>query len=152
MASASAGATIYPQRSIAGVRLGMTKLQVRALLGKPGAVKRGRTPASGRKVHGKLILGYYTEYRWPGLRVVFGNDRKVTSISTNRRSERTPRGVGVGTTKNELTAKVAGLRCRTLLGSNYCYLGTLKRGAKLTLFYLTGQRVSRIEVGISFAK
>ena len=152
-AGAPARATIFLQRSIAGVRIGMTKSQVRTVLGKPGYVKRGRTPAVKiRDRNGRLALGYYTEYRWPGLRVVFTGDRTVTSISTTRRSQRTPRGLGVGTTKQELKARVAGLHCRVVLGSNYCYLGTLKYHTRTTVFYIESGRVSRIEVGLSYVR
>ena len=152
-AAASAGAVITPQRGIAGVQLGMSKTQVRKVLGKPGFIKRGRTAAVHiRTRSGRFALGYYTEYRWAGLRVVFTGDRNVTSISTSRRTERTSSGVGVGTSKDELKAKVSGLHCRAGLGTSYCYSGSLKRGSRLTLFYLAAGHVARVEVGISFAR
>ena len=72
----------------------------------------------------------------------------MSSISTSRRSERTKSGLGVGTTKSRLKAR--GLKCRTLLGANYCFLGVIKPGRRVTTFFLNGNstRVARVEVGI----
>ena len=58
--AAAASAAIVPQRGIAGVRLEMTKAQVRAVLGAPR-----------RAVHGSNEFGSFTIYRYRGLRITF---------------------------------------------------------------------------------
>jgi hypothetical protein len=135
LAATPADGRIVLQRSIAGVRVGMTQRQVRAVLGVPRRAFLKRN-----------AFGRYTEYRYRRLTVRFQGNRKVTSISTSRRNERTPSGLGVGTTKSVLKAR--GLHCRTFLDANYCYLGVIKPGRRVTTFFLRGKRVSRVEVGI----
>ena len=76
--AAVASAAIVPQRGIAGVRLEMTKAQVRAVLGAPR-----------RAVHGSNEFGSFTVYRYRGLRVTFQGSRTVTAILTTSTGERT---------------------------------------------------------------
>jgi hypothetical protein len=133
--AAPAEGRIVLQRSIAGIRIGMTKTQVRNALGRPrrAQVKRNN-------------FGLFAEWRYPKLFVRFQGNSRVTSVSTSRKTERTRGGLGVGTTKQELKAR--GLRCRTLFGANYCYLGVIKPGRRVTTFYLSGTRVASVLVGI----
>ena len=134
--AAVASAAIVPQRGIAGVRLEMTKAQVRAVLGAPR-----------RAVHGSNEFGSFTVYRYRGLRVTFQGNRRVTDVFTTRRTERTARGVGVGSTEGQVRAKVAGVRCRTESGFRHCFVGRFLPGRRITDFHIRRGRVTSVEVG-----
>jgi len=135
--AASAGKVVV-QRGIAGVHLQMTPDQVRDVLGSPRGVKNGRNP-----------VGRYFEYHYSGLLIRFQGLKYVTLISTNRKSERTGNGIGVGSTKAQVRAKFTGARCRTGLGARLCYVGVLKPGLRATIFYLNDRnRVNRVAVGL----
>ena len=134
--AAAASAAIVPQRGIAGVRLAMTRAQVRAVLGAPAAA-----------VHGRNEFGSFTVYRYRGLRVTFQGNRAVTSIVTTRASERTAAGVGVGSTEGQVRAKVAGVRCRTESGFRHCFVGRFLPGRRVTDFRIRRGRVTSVTVG-----
>jgi hypothetical protein len=134
--AAVASGAIVPQRGIAGVRLEMTKAQVRAVLGAPR-----------RAVHGSNEFGSFTVYRYRGLRVTFQGNRRVTDVFTTRRTERTARGVGVGSTEGQVRAKVAGVRCRTESGFRHCFVGRFLPGRRITDFHIRRGRVTSVEVG-----
>ena len=130
--AAPAAAVLVPQQGMAGIRLGMTQAKVRAKLGKPAAVK-----------HGSNDFGTYTELRYPGLRVTFQGNATVTAIRTGGRRERTPRGIGVGSTVAAVRARVAGVRCEP----GHCRVGKLLPGRRVTDFFIRNGRVSSIVVG-----
>ena len=134
--AAAASATIVPQRSIAGVRLEMTKAQVRSTLGAPRSA-----------VHGSNEFGAFTIYRYRGLRVTFQGNRTVTAILTTRASERTAAGVGVGSTEGQVRAKVAGVRCGTESGFRHCFVGRFLPGKRVTDFRIKRGRVTSVDVG-----
>jgi hypothetical protein len=134
--AAAASAKIVPQRSIAGVRLGMTKAQVRATLGAPR-----------RAIHGSNEFGSFTQFRYRGLRVTFQGDVRVTDVFTTRTTERTARGIGVGSTESQVKAKVAGVRCRTESGFRHCFVGRFLPGRRITDFRIKSGRVSSVDVG-----
>ena len=134
--AAAVSAAIVPQRGIAGVRLAMTRPQVRAVLGAPAAV-----------VHGSNEFGSFTVYRYRGLRVTFQGDRTVTAIFTTRTTERTAAGVGVGSTEGQVRAKVAGVRCRTESGFRHCFVGRFLPGKRVTDFRVKRGRVTSVIVG-----
>jgi hypothetical protein len=133
--AAVASAAIVPQRGIAGVRLGMTKAQVRATLGAPAAA-----------VHGSNDFGRFTVYRYRGLRVTFQGNRNVTAVSTTRRTERTAAGVGVGSTERQVRAKVPGVRCRTESGFRHCFVGRFLAGKRVTDFRIKRGHVTSVTV------
>jgi hypothetical protein len=135
VSAAAASAAIVPQRGIAGVRLAMTRAQVRAVLGAPSAA-----------VHGRNDFGSFTVYRYRGLRVTFQGNRTVTAILTTRTTERTAAGVGVGSTEGQVQAKVAGLRCRTESGFRHCSLGQFLPGKRVTDFRIKRGRVTSVQV------
>lgn len=128
----AAGATIIPQRSIAGVELEMTKASVRAVLGTPGRV-----------IQGTNEFGQYTVFRYYRLRVTFQGNATVTAVETNRLQERTPRGAGVGSTRAELRAKVTGLTCMPRL----CFKGQFLPGRRVTVFRICDGIVTRVQIG-----
>ena len=131
----AASAVIVPQRGIAGVRLEMSKAQVRAVLGAPRAV-----------VHGSNDFGSYTIYRYRGLRVTFQGNRTVTGVFTTRASERTAAGVGVGSTEGQVRAKVAGVHCRTESGFRHCFVGRFLAGKSVTDFRIKRGHVTSVTV------
>ena len=133
--AAVASAAIVPQRGIAGVRLEMTKTEVRAVLGAPR-----------RAVHGSNEFGSFTVYRYRGLRVTFQGNRTVTSIFTTRAGERTAAGVGVGSTEGQVRAKVAGVRCRTESGFRHCFVGRFLPGRRVTDFRIRRGHVTSVQV------
>jgi hypothetical protein len=127
-----AGAVIVVQQGIAGIRIGMTQAKVRAKLGKPRSFK-----------HGTNEFGKYTELRYRGLRITFQGDRTVTSIWTSSPRERTARGIGVGSTRAAVRARVEGVRC----GRGHCFVGRFLPGRRVTDFFLRNGRVSAVVVG-----
>jgi hypothetical protein len=136
VSAAVASAAIVPQRGIAGVRLEMTKAQVRAVLGAPR-----------RAVHGSNEFGSFTVYRYRGLRITFQGNRRVTDVFTTRPGERTARGVGVGSTEAQVRARVAGVRCRTESGFRHCFVGRFLPGRRVTDFRIRRGRVTSVDVG-----
>ena len=134
--AAVASAAIVPQRGIAGVRLEMTKAQVRAVLGAPR-----------RAVHGSNEFGSFTVYRYRGLRITFQGNRRVTDVFTTRPGERTARGVGVGSTEAQVRARVPGLRCRSETGLRHCFLGRFLAGRRVTDFRIKHGHVTSVDVG-----
>jgi hypothetical protein len=133
----SSGATIVIGHGIAGVRLQMTQPQVRGKLGRPVKV-----------VKAKSEFGLYTEFRYRGYVVDFQNNERVTSIVTTLAREKTPAGVGVGSTWAQVSRKVPHLRCEgsALLGD--CHVGQLLPGRTVTDFFFKFGKVSRVLVGI----
>jgi hypothetical protein len=124
------------QQGIAGIKLQDSRDHVRDVLGKPRGVKYGRN-----------LVGRYVEYRYPGLLVRFQGLKSVTMISTTRTSERTGKGIGVGSPKAQVK-RIQGMHCRVAFGSSYCYVGALRKGRRSTLFFLNDQgRVDRVAVG-----
>ena len=131
-AVSTAEARIVPQRSIAGVELEMTKRAVRSVLGDPRRV-----------IHGTNEFGRYTVFRYYRLSVTFQGDAAVTAVETNRLRERTVRGAGVGSTRAELRARVAALKCRP----RFCFKGAFLPGRRVTVFRFCDGIVTRIEIG-----
>lgn len=143
LAASVADATIVVQKSIAGVKLGMTQAQVEAVLGEPSAVKRPKSD----------IFGVYTELRY-GLTTVSlfdGKDGEVFSVSTTSRKQRTSGDVGVGTSEKVLRQKVKGVKCETYAKRfRICTVGRQTPGRTVTDFRigLKSRTVARVELGL----
>lgn len=135
--AAAAGATIVPQKGIAGVKIGMSQTKVRSVLHKPLAVE-----------HGKNAFGRYTELVYDGLVVTFQGNSSATNISTTRTTELTASGVGVGSTEAQLKVKVKGLTCKTEHRFRHCFLGKFRAGRRITDFSIKRSRVNRVDVGL----
>ena len=131
--AASAGAVIHPGSSIAGVKLGMTKAEVRAELGEPARIIRQRNE-----------FGPVTTFRYFRLWVTFQGNREVTAVKTTRKKERTPRGVGVGSTRAQVKARVHRVKCPL---PTLCEKGRLVPGGRVTVFRLFKGRVTSVLVG-----
>jgi hypothetical protein len=136
-AAGVAPAAIVIGRGIAGVRLGMTQLAVRSKLGRPAKV-----------VHGKNEFGSYTEFRYRGYVVDFQGDRTVTAISTTLAKERTPAGIGVGSTWAQVHAKVPHVRCEGTPVIASCHVGQLLPGKTVTDFAIRNGKVFQALIGI----
>lgn len=132
LAASSAGAVIVPQRSIAGVSLGMTKAQVRAKLGAPAKVRTGRND-----------FGPYSELVYPRVEVSFQSGNKVTALETRSPKEQTAGGARVGLTKAQLRTRLPAVKCET----GHCFLGAFLPGKRVTDFTLRNGRVTRVTVG-----
>jgi hypothetical protein len=136
VASATARATIVPQRGIAGVRLDMTQKQVRAKLGAPPRMRRFRND-----------FGPVTVFTYPRVVVTFQGHRSVTGLRTTSPLERTPGGVGVGSTEAQVKARVPSVKCRNEFGIRHCYRGFWLPGRVVTDFRIRKGRVSSVTVG-----
>ena len=91
-------ALVDPGRAIGQVRIGMTLEQVTEVLGKPNVVNRRVRNGFGAE---------YVEYDWGRGKWTVGfagrgERKRVALISTQTRRQRTPEGIGVGSTKEEL--------------------------------------------------
>ena len=132
--SAAAAATIVPQKGIAGVLIGMTEPQVRAKLGHPKSVKNGKNE-----------FGPYRTLTYARVRVSFQGLTTVTQVDTTSSKEKTLSGVGVGSTKADVKAKVKGIVCEP----GHCHVGQFSPGARVTDFFIGANgRVTRVVVGI----
>jgi hypothetical protein len=137
-AGATADDRLVPQQGIAGVRLGMTQAQVRAIVGAPRRAERGATE----------IAPYLTwHYRTYTVTFVGGRGARVTGMETRSRAERTATGVGVGSTRREVVAGIRGARCLREFGYDHCYVGRWVPGGRITDLALRNGRVTRVYVG-----
>src|SRR5215208_3536487 len=123
--AAQAQAKIVVQRGIAGVNLQMTKAQVRATLGRP---MRART--------GMNDFGTFREMVYRRVTVTFQSGPQVTAVRTTSPLELTAGGVGVGSTKAQVKARVHNVVCRNESGFKHCFVGQFLPGRKVTDFRL----------------
>lgn len=132
VAAGSAHAAIVPGKSIAGVKLLMTQQQVKNLLGEPGET-----------ITGSNEFGEFTVFKYRRLRVTFQGNANVTAVKTTRRSERTSKGIGVGSTRAQVKKRVTGVVCERRI----CTKGRLQPGRRVTVFRLFHRRVTSVLVG-----
>ena len=136
-ASAAGAGRLVVQKEIHGVRLGMTQSQVKATAGTPRKVERTTTE-----------LGSSTIYRYRTYSVTFFNGARVSQVDTQSVVERTTKGIGVGSSRAAVAAKVSGAKCVKEVGYDHCYVGTWKAGSTITDFAIgTGGRVWRVAIG-----
>jgi hypothetical protein len=138
--AAPAAALIVVQRSIAGVKLGMTATQVREVLGKPDAVSYPSNP----------IQGTVKRYHY-GLTEVFisrGKDGRVYLFTTRSTRQRTSDGVGVGSSEAAVHAHVENVHCEGSGATRTCEVGRLLPGHRVTSFFISkAGRVKRVSLG-----
>ena len=133
----AADAMVQLDRAISGARLGNTKSEVRAALGKPRRV-----------IHRDSLFGPTTQFRYRGgLRVTFLSGR-VTLASTTGLGDRTRRGVGVGSSEQTVKDKVPGVTCETFEGTRICSRGAEQPGERGSFFFIEQDKVTRVDVAI----
>ena len=132
----SAQALIQVDRGIAGARLTNTQAEVRAALGRPASIRRGRN-----------IFGPTLTFRYRGgITVFFQGRRRVTAVSTTGRGDRTRRNVGVGSSEQAVRNRVGGVRCETIAGTRSCHTNEFEAGRRVTDFVIRNGRVTRVTV------
>ena len=136
LTASSARAVIVVQRSIGGVKLQMTKAQVRAKLGRPMRVRVGSNE-----------FGTFVEKVYRRVTVTFQSGDRVTAVRTTSPLEHTGRDVGVGSTEAQLKAGVRNVRCRNTPGFKICAGGRFLPGRTVTDFRLRNGRVSAVTIG-----
>src|SRR6201991_3573539 len=133
----AAEAVIQIDRGISGARIGNTRAQVKTALGTP------KSTSSGMNDFGPFVRYTYDG----GLQVYFQGKTKVTSVVMTGQGDKTPTGVGVGSTQAQADA-VPGVKCETIAGSTSCHTGTCTAGKRITDFIISGGKVTRVTVGI----
>jgi hypothetical protein len=134
----SAQALVQIDQGIAGARLGNTRDQVRAALGKPIKIKSSKND-----------FGPFVEYRYSGgLRVTFQGRNTVTAVETTGKGDRTTSDIGVGSTEADVVAKVKGVKCEGVGTTRSCHTGNFVAGQKITDFHIDGGNVTTVTVGI----
>ena len=132
----TAQAVIVLQSSISGIKLGMTRPEVRAKV-EPSSV-----------VHGTNEFGPYTVFRYFRLRVTFQGNEGATAVSTTRSRQETPVRIHVLSTESALRAAYPGARCKTELGAlRHCWIGRFQAGRRVTDFRISTGVVRSILVG-----
>jgi hypothetical protein len=133
----AAQAVIIPQSSIAGIKLAMTRAEVRAHSGEPSTI-----------LHAMNDFGSYTVFRYFRLRVTFQGNAGATAVSTTRRRQETPAGIHVLSTETALRAAYPGARCRTEFRNiRHCWIGRFRPGRRVTDFRISTGLVRSILVG-----
>jgi hypothetical protein len=134
----SAQAMIQVDAGIAGARLGATRDQVRAALGKPIKIRTLKND-----------FGPYVEYRFSGgIRVTFQGKTNVTAVTTTGKSDLTTGAIGVGSTENQVQASVKGVKCEGVGTARSCHTGEFKAGKTVTDFRIENGSVTSVTVGI----
>ena len=147
LAAAPASATIVPGKGMAGVELGDCIERAIEVLGYPDRTF-GSSDFAGFKE------SYY--YNKSALKLEFrrgpGECLELTSIRTRSGEERTKEGVGKGTKRKALRAKLKGEKCRTFTRPkriSICWLGSMTPSKPLTEFRIDSKgRVNNVRVAI----
>jgi hypothetical protein len=134
----SAQALVQIDQGIAGARLGNTRVQVRAALGKPIKIRSSKND-----------FGPFVEYRFAGgIRVTFQGKTNVTAVETTGKGDRTTSDIGVGSGESEVAAKVKGVKCEGVGSTRSCHTGSFVAGQKITDFRIVNGTVDSVTVGI----
>lgn len=138
----TAGALIQPGVSIAGAKVSASKSAVQSALGAPSSKRDEGEPG--------IDSTNVTRWTYPKLTVFFqpwGVKGRVSRVETTRTTERTPRGIRVGSTKAALKRAYPTVGCTS--SGRLCRVGGTTFGARYTDFALTKAGVVRlIAVGI----
>jgi hypothetical protein len=143
--AAPAGAVIVPGKGMAGVELQDCQSRVIEVIGPPD------------RTFGKRdIFGFVSTYWYNarGLKLEFrrgpGECLVLSSIRTTKGEERTKEGVGKGTLRKTLRAKLKGEKCRTFRQPKrirICWLGSFTPSKPITEFRIDSKgRVNNVRV------
>jgi hypothetical protein len=138
--AAPAGAVIVPQKGMAGARLGQCIDTVLAKLGPPDKTFGKREPT------GEFVETY--TYKKLGIKVRFfqgpGSCLVAGEFFTSKGRERTAEGVGKGTMRKTLKAKLRHVKCDR---KRSCHIGSFTPSKKVTEFRIDSKgRISTISV------
>jgi hypothetical protein len=137
LTASSARAVIVVQRSIGGIKLQMTKAQVRAKLGRPMRV---------RVLNNEF--GTVIEKVYRRVTVTFQSGDRVTNVRTTSPLEQTASGVGVSSTKSQVKVGVHNVTCKNESGFKHCFVGAFLPGRTVTDFRLgSSGRVNSVSIG-----
>jgi hypothetical protein len=131
-ASAEAGFRI--NRSMEGVRIGMSQAEVRDRLGRPA-----------RRELGPDFVNF--RYRRPPLEVTF--KPRVITLFTRSPFVRGRADIGVGTSERRLRRVVRGLECQSAEGQRLCLVGGFDTGERSTVFVMRNRQVRSITISLS---
>jgi hypothetical protein len=136
--ASTAEAVIQVQKGITGIRLGMSQARVKASLGNPSRTKTGHND-----------FGPFTQFFYPGgITVTFQGNTSVSAVAITGRSDRTPSGVGVGSTEKQVKNGIRGIKCQTRAAARDCHVGAFRAGRRVTDLILgPNGRVTRVTVG-----
>lgn len=129
--------TVEVGRGIAGVAVGMSDADVRATLGTPQSTNDEASPFGGT-----ITVLHYAG----GLTVSLPAGSDVSAVASTSAQARTPEGVGVGSSEQEVADGVDGAVCETVAGNRSCRVGEAVPGAIVTDFRITGGRVGQVMV------
>ena len=107
-----ADGAIRPGVGIGPIRLGMTEQQVRRALGRPNTVQRARA--------GRIYVVSLNFYMRGDYRVTLRGPRgavRVILVGTVSEDEKTPEGIGIGSSEKDLRGAYPSMRCKDVRGS-----------------------------------
>jgi len=143
--AAPASAVVVPGKGMAGVELGDCQEKAIEVLGPPDTTFGKRD-----------VFGFVSTYRYNarGLKLDFrrgpGECLVLSSIRTTKAEERTKEGIGKGSTRKELRAKLRGEKCRTYRRPKrirICWLGSFTPSKPITEFRIDSKgRVNNLRV------
>ena len=134
MTSASAEAGFRVNRSMEGVRIGMSQAEVRERLGRPARRELGPDFVNWR-------------YRRPPIEVTF--KPRVITLFTRSPFVRGRSDVGVGTHERRLRRVLPQARCESAEGQRLCVIGGFETGERSTVFVMRGRQVRSITISLS---
>ena len=132
--AASAEADFRINRSMEGVRIGMSQAEVRERLGRPASRELGPDFVNWR-------------YRRPPMQVTF--KPRVITLFTRSPFIRGRSDIGVGTHERRLKRVVRGVRCQSAEGQRLCIVGGFATGERSTVFVMRGRQVRSITISLS---
>ena len=134
---AVAGATIFINRSMFGVSLGATMKQVRGRFGRPDTVGSNSRGPVWRYVRRGFLLTFSSK------------THRVIELFTANPHQRTPGGLGVGSTEKAVKRHVRGIQCRSVAGLPGIHCVILNPShTRGTDFHVTSGRVDNVFIEI----
>jgi hypothetical protein len=129
-------AMIMINRGMFGLSLGASMEQARDRFGRPATVNKGGTRATWA-------------YPRRGIFLQFNGTRLIT-VATMRPGQRTSRGIGVGSSEQDVIAQVPGVHCVSEGAGAFCRVSSRRHGKTyFTSFEITPSgRVQSVAVGV----